>query len=495
MKKTYRSITALLFSMIALSVVSSVIAAGPTGANPNDPLTVPTSSQTIAPNITLWFYFDYAVDHSGGMPGGFGAPPAGFGGGPPMGAMPSNSKSQAKTQVTVDANGAQALQFAIYTPDQAKAWVSDSSTPPVGRGTPYRNTSSGEITHDLYWDGAFNSSGRYLIAVTNNSSTSISFRMTVTGEAVTLYPAATATPTATLDLPITVTPVPTTTIQGKILFERATGDDIYSVNGDGTNLTRVSRGIDPSWSPDGKQITFARWDNGAPGIYIANADGSNERIIYTTPRVRWPHLSPDGKYVVFSQDKTKDEQNTVWKLGVVEVGTGKLIEPQCSKQCFVPSWSKDSTTIVFTDPNIGILKTSILGGAESIVFGPNDSNIHLTLIQNSEISPDGKTIAYSQIASNRWEINTINLDGSNQTGVTKPDPIQSILYDKVVHNVTPTWSSDGKQILFLSDRNGKWEFFFTDADGSNVRQVLKNVTDQVNVKFSFENERIMDWNK
>jgi Tol biopolymer transport system component len=360
------------------------------------------------------------------------------------------------------------------------------------------------VVHDLYWSGGFNTSGRYFIAVTNNSSAAVSFSMTVTGDAVTLYPAATATPTPTLEVPVTVTPVPTTTVQGKIVFETATGGEIYTVNGDGSNLTRVSRGIDPSWSPDGTQITFARWDNAAPGVYIANADGSNERIIFTAPRVRWPRWSPDGKYIVFSQDKSKSDDKIIWKLGLVEVATGKLTEPQCSQLCFVPSWDKDSTTVVYTDPNVGIMKTSILGGAASLVLGPSgyylDSAanvwrpiVHMPPIQDSELSPNGKSIVYSQQAHDRWEVNVVNADGSNQAAVTSPDPILSILFDQVVHNVAPIWSSDSQQILFLSDRNGKWEFFVCNPDGSNVRQVLKNVTDQVSVKFTYENERIMDW--
>jgi Tol biopolymer transport system component len=89
----------------------------------------------------------------------------------------------------------------------------------------------------------------------------------------------------------------------------------------------------------------------------------------------------------------------------------------------------------------------------------------------------------------------MNADGGNPTGITTADPVLSILFGKVVHNVAPTWSPDNQQILFLSDRNGKWEFFTVDPNGQNIRQVLKNVTDAVSVKFSFENERMMDWVK
>ena len=114
-------------------------------------------------------------------------------------------------------------------------------------------------------------------------------------------------------------------------------------------------------------------------------------------------------------------------------------------------------------------------------------------IQDSELSPDSTRVVYSQQAHDRWEVNVVNADGSNQAAVTSPDPILSILFDKVVHNVAPIWSSDSQQILFLSDRNGKWEFFVSDPSGANIRQVLKNVTDLVTVKFTYENERMMDW--
>jgi Tol biopolymer transport system component len=492
MKFWILAIAALIFTFTAPAILAST----PTGASPIDPLMVPTSSQTIAANTTLWFYFDYTVSNSSSGPG----EPGGASGGAPK------SNSNSKATITVDANGATGLQLAVYTPDQAKSWLTDATTLPVGRGTPYLDTLTDAVTHDLYWSGAFNSTGRYLIGVTDSSAKNISFRMTVTGDSVTLYPAATATPTPTLYVPITTTTVPTATIQGKIVFETATGGEIYTVNGDGTNLKRITSGIDPSWSPDGKYILFARWDNTAPGIYIANADGSNEHIIFTTPRARWPRMSPDDKYVVFSQDKTQDDRDIIWKLGLVEVATGKLTEPQCSQLCFVPSWNKDSTTIVYTDPGVGIMKTSILGRAATLVMGPSglywDSSknaampiLYMPPLQDSIISADSTRIAFARQAGDRWEVNVVNADGSSRAAVTLPDPILSFLFDTVVHNASPTWSPDSQQILFLSDRNGKWEFFVSNPDGSNVRQVLKNVTDTISIKFTYENERTMDWAK
>ncbi len=493
MKHLYRWIIVITVLM-ALFVAPSLFASAPTGAGPNDPLMVPTGSQTIAPNTTLWFYFDYAADQ--GQTGG------GFIGRGSSGRASVIGRSRAN--VAVDANGVVGIQFSIYTPDQAKSWLVDPSTAPVGRGTPYSDTSANGVTHDLYWSGGFNTSGRYLIAITNGNAFAVTIKLTVTGDAVMLYPAATAVPSPTLFVPITVTPVPTGTIQGKLVFETGTGGVIYTVNGDGSNLTRVSRGIDPAWSPDGKRITFARWDNTAPGLYIANADGSNEQILFTSPRIRSPRWSPDGKYIAFTQDKTKDDTNPAWKLGVVEVATDKFTEPQCTRLCYVPSWGSDSVSLAYFDPSVGIMATNILSGPPWLILGPRGSYfdtavnfarpiLNMAPIQSAELSPDGAHLVYSQAAHDRWELHTINADGSNPTGITSPDEILSLFFNVVDHNVASTWSPDGKQILFLSDRNGKWEFFVVNADGTGLTQVLKNVTDLIPLQYGYSYERMIGW--
>jgi len=488
----------IVFAVVVLLVwmtLSALRASTPMGTSPLDALMVPGDWITIAPNASLWFYFDYAAETTSV---GFGV---------------RRTVVRAPVHVALDANRSSAIQFAIYTPALVQEWLRDPTTPPVGRGTPLRD-SAGETVHDLFWSGAFNTGGRYFINVTNAASVAVPVRLTVRGDSVTLYPTPTPTPTPTL--PIPVTRVPTATIPGKIVFQQATGGIIYTVNGDGSNLTPITTGIDPAWSPDGKQIAFARWDSAYPGLYVVNADGSNERLIYGAQHLRSPRWSPDGRLMAFTQRKTGTSGQELWKLGVVELphvkpGTdegvpARLTEPQCARLCYVPSWNRDSETLAFVVPGSGIMATSVLGGPAWSILAPSGSYwdtreniprpiLHLPPIQTAQWSPDGTRVVYAQRVHDRWELGVVNADGTNVRSLTQPDPILYAFFRVIVNNVSPVWSPDSQQILFLSDRNGRWEFFVINADGSNPRQVLKNVTDLIPLRFNFEDERMMDWTR
>lgn len=78
---------------------------------------------------------------------------------------------------------------------------------------------------------------------------------------------------------------------------------------------------------------------------------------------------------------------------------------------------------------------------------------------NVDVSPDGKTIVFDMLG----DIYAISSNG----GKAKP------LTNNIAWNMQPRFSPDGKQIAFISDRDGGDNLWIMDADGTNLKQVSK----------------------
>ena len=285
------------------------------------------------------------------------------------------------------------------------------------------------------------------------------------------------------------------------MFQVGSGGDIYVVSSDGSGLSRLTQGMDPSWSPDGTQVIFARWTE-PWGIYAINADGSNERLLFSSSVARSPVWSPDGSQIAFFFTTEgwhpawkiwidgfgwyyieRGYRQTEWHLGVVNAADGRLHEPYCDNLSFSPTWTVDGAWLVY-DGEQGLM-ISEAQGANNVPFTDNPHD-HFPVM-----SPDGSRIAFQHWQHDHWEIFATGADGAGRWPLTS----SSSLLERRPSNVSPAWSPDGKQIAFLSDRSGKWEFYVMDADGGNQRKILEDVTGQLNIEYRGGNERFISWTR
>lgn len=85
---------------------------------------------------------------------------------------------------------------------------------------------------------------------------------------------------------------------------------IWVMGIDGSEVKQLTGPIysdSPTWSPDGSQIAYqGYWDSGPWGLMVMNADGTDQRLVYSISTGDiveiWPNSwSPDGRYIAFTQ--------------------------------------------------------------------------------------------------------------------------------------------------------------------------------------------------
>jgi len=77
---------------------------------------------------------------------------------------------------------------------------------------------------------------------------------------------------------------------------------------------------------------------------------------------------------------------------------------------------------------------------------------------------DGPKIAFASYRDGNWEIYIMDADGSNQRRLT----------ENHTDDAWPSFSPDGSKIAFESSRDGNGEIYIMDADGSNQRRLTEN---------------------
>jgi TolB protein len=126
-----------------------------------------------------------------------------------------------------------------------------------------------------------------------------------------------------------------------------------------------------------------------------------------------------------------------------------------------PSWSPDARALAYTTyrPNPDVFVSLLYQGVlQNPTKGVGTNYLPV-------FSPDGRQIAFMTGRDGNPEIYAMNVDGTNLRRLTNHPAGES----------SPTWSPSGSQIAFTSDRSGKAQIYvMNSSDGSGVRRLTVN---------------------
>jgi Tol biopolymer transport system component len=240
---------------------------------------------------------------------------------------------------------------------------------------------------------------------------------------------------------------------------------------------------DPSISPDGASVAFARVGSGGSDIFVQRIGGRNAILVAGDPAraEAGPAFSPDGAWIAFHESGGKG--------GIFVAGATGESARRLTDFGFHPAWSPDGARMVFCTENIvspaGRTSTSSLW----IVDAKGGTPAKLTDGDAVEPSwsPSGARIAYWAVDTGQRDLYTMPAGGGPRTAVT---------HDAAL-DWGPRWSSDGRALYFASDRGGSMNIWRIAVDPStgvasgHPEPITAGVTSAEQVSLSADGSRLV----
>ncbi len=255
----------------------------------------------------------------------------------------------------------------------------------------------------------------------------------------------------------------------------------------------------PAVSPNGRQVVFASYRLKNAELFLLEIKSGQITQLTQTPQINeyMPVFSPSGRQIAFVTERKVSNQArlTVQLSGSTpsnatisimdldgknrrRITTNRAVERS-------PTFSPDGQTIIFEaveqssrgkdqEPDLEIFSISI--------DGQNKRQLTNNQIDDGSpsFSPDGRKILFVSHFDNNYDIFVMSVNGTNLQQLTHTTS----------GDYQPCFSPDGQQIVYVSNRNNDYELFIMDKDGQNQRPLTNSVGVNLEPKFSSDGQKI-----
>jgi eukaryotic-like serine/threonine-protein kinase len=232
--------------------------------------------------------------------------------------------------------------------------------------------------------------------------------------------------------------------------------------------------VQPAWSPDGSRIAFWGTDrDGERDIWTVAADSADGEPVdpvrvthdaWTDWSAAW---SPDGRYLYFSSDR--GGSMNLWRVRINQRSGRVLGQPEA---VMTPSPYSGWISFAAGGKKFAYVHRLVSSQLFRAPFDPEkgvalDQKVQLTFgelsLREPDVSPDGRWIA-ARMQDPQEDLALIRPNGTDLHRITNDS----------FSDRSPHWSPDGKQIVFLSNRSGRFDLWSIRPDGTGLRQLTEH---------------------
>ena len=235
------------------------------------------------------------------------------------------------------------------------------------------------------------------------------------------------------------------------------------------------------FSRDGKKIAFTRNENtlARTDLWIADADGSNARELAKTDiGTAHPRWSPDGKTIAVV---TPRGGRVMQSALLFDVATGKpktLATPPKAGEMSSVVWTADGGHVLYVraesvEAVVGssakIVRHDVSADTAEVIGWSSHNGVVLDLLSDGRIVLDARSPR----------------DNLRELGATEKWITAGNSSDR-----QPSYSPDGKAVLFTSNRSGNLDLWLTTVDGG-VRRVTDDASEDWDPGFTPDSRKIV----
>jgi Tol biopolymer transport system component/DNA-binding winged helix-turn-helix (wHTH) protein len=324
----------------------------------------------------------------------------------------------------------------------------------------------------------------------------------------------------------------------KIAFQSNREDErveVYLQNlNDQTPPKRLTRsvsltGIAPKcWSPDGTRLLVYTNRSGRHQIAVLNVDPYSPRLVLRDDDVdlSYPRTSTDGKRLLH-EARLADGSVELRLTDLDTKRTERLYKTDRDYPLgfhLEPAWAADNALIAFS--------ARINGNSEIFSVKPDRTGLrnlsqHPARDTSPTFSADGREIAFARDSYGRSLLYRMDTSGNGQRRLTaapgyelapalSPDGVhlafagdresrgldiflldltrpnvEKPLVSRRLHDVLPSFSPDGRRIVFIANGDGNPEIYVMNSDGSGLLRVTHSREEETGPQFSHDGKRIL----